>query len=71
MKYEAIVMGASSGGMDALKIIFSLLPKNFKTPIIIVQHIGAQSNNKWIELINNTSNICIKEADEKEKICQG
>jgi two-component system, chemotaxis family, protein-glutamate methylesterase/glutaminase len=71
MKYEAIVIGVSSGGMNAMKVIFSLLPKNFKTPFIIVQHIGKQSNNKWIELINNTSNICIKEADEKEKIAQG
>jgi two-component system chemotaxis response regulator CheB len=71
MKYEAVVIGASSGGMNAIKVIFSLLPKNFKTPIIIVQHIGAQSNNKWIELVNGISNICIKEADEKEKISHG
>jgi two-component system chemotaxis response regulator CheB len=71
MNYEAIVIGVSSGGMNAMKVIFSLLPKNFNTPVIIVQHIGKQSNNKWIELINNTSNICIKEADEKEKITQG
>jgi two-component system chemotaxis response regulator CheB len=71
MKYEAIVIGVSSGGMNAMKIIFSRLPKNFKTPVIIVQHIGKQSNNKWIELINITSNIFIKEADEKEKITRG
>ena len=71
MNYEAIVIGVSSGGMNAMKVIFSILPKNFKTPIIIVQHIGKQSNNKWIELINNVSNICIKEADEKEKITPG
>jgi two-component system chemotaxis response regulator CheB len=71
MNYEAIVMGVSSGGMNAMKVIFSLLPKNFKTPIIIVQHIGKQSNNKWIELINNISNISIKEADEKEIIKPG
>jgi two-component system chemotaxis response regulator CheB len=71
MKYEAIVIGVSSGGMNAMKVIFSRLPKNFKTPVIIVQHIGKQSNNKWIELINITSNIFIKEADEKEKITRG
>jgi two-component system, chemotaxis family, protein-glutamate methylesterase/glutaminase len=71
MKYEAIVIGVSSGGMNAMKVIFSMLPKSFKTPVIIVQHIGKHSNNKWIELINNTSNIHIKEADEKEKISRG
>lgn len=71
MKYEAIVIGVSSGGMNAMKVIFSRLPKNFKTPLIIVQHIGKQSNIKWIELINITSNMFIKEADEKEKITRG
>jgi two-component system chemotaxis response regulator CheB len=71
MNYEAIVIGVSSGGMNAMKVMFSLLPGNFKTPVIIVQHVGKQSDNKWIELINNISNICIKEADEKEIITPG
>ena len=65
MKYEAIVIGVSSGGMQAMKIMFSLLPKNFNTPIIIVQHIGTSSNSQWIQLLNNQSNVFLKEADEK------
>jgi two-component system chemotaxis response regulator CheB len=68
MKYEAIVIGVSSGGMTALKFIFSALPADFSVPIIIVQHINAQSDNEWINLLNNKSNLTIKEADEKEKI---
>jgi len=68
MQYEAIVIGVSSGGMNALKYLFSTLPIDFKIPIITVQHVGARSNNEWIKLLNDTSNISIKEADEKEKI---
>ena len=71
MRYEAIVIGVSSGGMNAMKVMFSLLPKEFKTPIIIVQHISSQSENLWIRLLNDKSNIYIKEADEKEKIENG
>jgi two-component system chemotaxis response regulator CheB len=71
MKYEAIVFGVSSGGMNAMKVIFSLLPKNFSTPIIIVQHIGARSDSQLIKLLNGISNLSIKEADEKEKIEKG
>ena len=71
MSYEAIVMGVSSGGMSAMKVMFSLLPKSFRTPIIIVQHIGPRSDNLWIKFLNDTTNLCIKEADEKEKIEQG
>src|ERR1035437_1257630 len=71
MNYEAIVIGVSSGGMNAMKVMFSLLPKEFNTPIIIVQHISAQSENLWIKLLNDTSNLFIKEADEKESIEHG
>ena len=71
MSYEAIVIGISSGGMKAMKIMFSHLPKSFKTPIIIVQHISAHSDSQWIQLLNDTYNVDIKEADEKEKIENG
>src|SRR6185312_12226960 len=71
MQYEAIVMGVSSGGLNAMKVIFSLLPKDFRTPIVIVQHIGSRSDNLWIKLINDKNKLEIKEADEKEKIENG
>jgi two-component system chemotaxis response regulator CheB len=71
MKYEAIVVGVSSGGMNALKFIFSALPADFSLPIIIVQHISAYSDNGWIKILNKKSNLTIKEADEKEKIETG
>jgi two-component system, chemotaxis family, protein-glutamate methylesterase/glutaminase len=71
MRYEAIVIGVSSGGMNAMKVMFSLLPKNFSIPAIIVQHISPRSDNQWIQLLNDKSNLHIKEADEKEKIEPG
>ena len=71
MSYEAIVIGVSLGGMKAMKIMFSHLPNGFKTPIIIVQHISAHSDSQWIQLLNETYTIDIKEADEKEKIENG
>ena len=71
MNYEAIVIGVSSGGMNAMKSMFPLLPGDFSIPIIIVQHISPRSDNQWITLLNGKSHLCIKEADEKERIEQG
>ncbi len=68
MSYEAIVIGVSSGGLNALNVIFSNLPQDFSLPIIIVQHVSPRSNNKWIKLLNDKTNLQMKEADEKEKI---
>lgn len=69
MRYEAIVIGVSAGGMNAMKVLFSLLPNDFSIPIIIVQHLSPRSNSKWISLLK--SNLPLKEADEKEKIENG
>ena len=71
MQYQAIVIGVSSGGMSALKIIFSALPADFSLPIIIVQHVGPHSDSQWIKILNSQSLLQIKEADEKEKIQKG
>ncbi len=71
MGYEAIVIGVSSGGMKAMKIMFSHLSMGFKTPIVIVQHISAHSDSQWIQLLNDMYTVEIKEADEKEKIENG
>ena len=71
MHYEAIVIGVSSGGMNALKIICSALPIDFNIPVIIVQHLSAHSDSYWINLLNEKSHLNVKEADEKEKIEKG
>lgn len=71
MKYKAIVIGASSGGMNALKKIVMALPPNFDMPVIIIQHIGAGSDSYWIDLLDDICKLKVKEADEKEKIKKG
>ena len=71
MYYEAIVIGTSSGGMNALNFLCSALPVDFSIPIIIVQHIGPHSDNQWIKLLNINSKLSLKEVDEKEKIENG
>lgn len=71
MGFEAIVMGVSSGGMNAMKIMFALLPGDFTMPIIVVQHLSSRSDSQWIKLLNDKCALRIKEADEKEKISPG
>lgn len=71
VKFKAIVIGVSAGGLNALKTILPALPKNFSLPIIIVQHLGAQSDNIWITILGSSLSLKIKEADEKEKIESG
>lgn len=71
MKYSAVVIGVSAGGMNALGQILPLLPKDFPLPVIVVQHVSPQSDNYMIRHFNKLSKIEVKEADEKEEIKPG
>jgi len=69
--YQAIVIGASSGGLHALKMLLPALPAEFPVPILIVQHISPVSENYLTVILDMISQIRVKEADEKEVILPG
>jgi two-component system, chemotaxis family, protein-glutamate methylesterase/glutaminase len=65
---RAIVIGASSGGMEAIRLFLSGLPEQFSIPVIIVLHIGSNNINHYLSLLNNRTSFIVKEAAEKEPI---
>ena len=70
-KIEAIVIGVSQGGLDALNILLPLLPNDFDKPIMIVQHRSADSDGYLSEHLNLISQVHVKEAEDKEVIQPG
>lgn len=71
MKYRTIVIGASAGGMDAIKTILMPLQKGFSASILIAQHLSPHSDNYMARYLNKVCKINVKEADEKEKVLPG
>ena len=71
MKYEAIVMGVSAGGMSALSTVLSRLPADFALPIIMVQHMDPNSRDYLPNHLDRECNIQVKEAEDKENIMSG
>ncbi|MBA3035589.1 MAG: chemotaxis protein CheB [Desulfobacterium sp.] len=69
-KYEAVVIGASVGGIEALRVIFAFLPAAFKQTIIVVLHLSPQSSG-LAQILSRKFRMIIKEAEEKEKIKGG
>lgn len=65
---KTVVIGASLGGVEALACILGTLPKDYKPPIIIVQHLSADANDFWLKYIGKNCSLTIKEAEEKEAI---
>jgi two-component system chemotaxis response regulator CheB len=70
-KILAVVIGVSAGGTKAMQLILPVLPANFPSPIIIIQHISAHSDGYFIEYLNSLCEINVKEAAEKEKAKAG
>jgi len=70
-RFEAVVIGASAGGVQALTIVLQALPREFPLPIIVVQHVHPHSGHYLATLLDSKCSIQVKQADEKEMIQAG
>ncbi|KPW40187.1 Protein-glutamate methylesterase CheB [Pseudomonas coronafaciens pv. atropurpurea] len=68
---DAIVVGASAGGVEALLKIFSVLRPGFSLPILTVLHVPDDRRSQLAEVFQNRLSIPVKEADDKENIVPG
>lgn len=64
-RYEAVVIGASAGGIEALRSLLATLPGRLTVPVIVVQHVGA-ADRGMIDLLDGAGPVRVKEAEEKE-----
>lgn len=69
MRYEAVVMGVSAGGIDALKVILPALPASFPLPIAVVQHRDGRADSFLAEYLDRKSGIAVCEAEDKGSLC--
>lgn len=70
MRPDLIVIGTSTGGIDALKQIISRLPVDFPAAVLIVMHIGA-NESILPALLGATSKLPVRHAQDHEPIVSG
>lgn len=67
---KVVVVGASTGGTEALKIFLEALPQD--TPgIVIVQHMPEHFTRAFADRLNTTCRITVKEAEENDTVIRG
>ena len=71
MDYKAVVIGASAGGLNALQEILAPLPADFPLPILVVQHRPPTADELLAFALNESCQLTVKEADEKDYIESG
>ncbi|QHF03588.1 chemotaxis protein CheB [Pseudomonas asturiensis] len=68
---DAIVVGASAGGVEALLKIFGGLRPGFCLPILVVLHLPDDRNSQLAQVFQSRLAIPVKEADDKESVKPG
>lgn len=70
MRPDLIVIGASTGGIEALKQLVSRLPVDFPAAVLIVLHIGAHESI-LPALLSAVSKLPVRHAQDNDAILEG
>jgi two-component system chemotaxis response regulator CheB len=68
---EIIAIGISTGGPDALRVVFANLDADLKVPIVVVQHMPAGFTNEFARSLDRICPLDVKEAEEGDEIRPG
>ena len=70
-KTDLIAIGISTGGPDALRVVFSNIDKDLTVPILVVQHMPAGFTNEFAKSLDRICPLNVKEAEEGDAIMPG
>jgi two-component system chemotaxis response regulator CheB len=70
-RVEAVVVGASAGGIQALGVLLPALPAETPFPIIIVLHLPPRSPSAIVDVFAKRCAIAVREASSKEEAAPG
>jgi two-component system chemotaxis response regulator CheB len=70
-RIEAVVIGASAGGVEALGALLPSLPAGNKLPVFCILHLPADRESRLAELFAERLPMPVKEAADKESIEPG
>ncbi len=70
-KQDIIVIGASAGGMEALKKLVAQLPSNFPGALFIVWHVAPEHPSMLPQILNRVCPLSVAHAVDKEAIQPG
>lgn len=67
-KFLVVGVGASAGGIQALKKFFSQIPKDSGMAYVVILHMSPEHESKLAEILQTTSPIPVNQVTERVKI---
>jgi two-component system, chemotaxis family, protein-glutamate methylesterase/glutaminase len=60
--FEVVVLGASAGGLNALRTVTSCLPASFPAPLLAVQHMYPSRPSMLAEILSRSTRLRVRQA---------
>jgi two-component system chemotaxis response regulator CheB len=70
-RIEIIAIGISTGGPEALRVVFSDLDGDLKTPMLVVQHMPPGFTHEFALSLDKICPLDVKEAEEGDEVIPG
>ena len=71
MNYELVVIGASWGGLRAVKEVLDGLGDASPVPIVVAQHRGPGAGERLAQLLQRSTGLTVREAEDKDRLTPG
>jgi two-component system chemotaxis response regulator CheB len=69
--YEIVIVGASWGGLAALRALAGALPRELRLPVIVVQHRHKDSDRLLATLLQDRTTLTVCEIEDKQPLLPG
>ncbi len=68
---DAVVIGASAGGVDALMTLLADLPAQWRLPVVVVLHLPENHESRLAEVFRPRTPLAVCEAADKAPVAPG
>lgn len=70
-RIDAVVIGASAGGIEALTVLLPALARGLRPPVFIVLHLPRDRPSVLAEIFAQKCAVPVREAEDKEMVTSG
>ena len=69
--FQAVVVGSSAGGIDALSTLVASLPSDFPAPVVLAQHLSPDHRSHLTEILGKQSSLPVRTVQDRESLEPG
>jgi two-component system, chemotaxis family, protein-glutamate methylesterase/glutaminase len=70
-RIDAVVIGASAGGVEALSVLLPALSPGLRAPVFVVVHLPRDKGSVLPEIFARKCSVPVREAEDKETVASG